>query len=508
MSGGVRGGRKSADGLSSRSICFVLTAVNVIILLSYTFMKHNGDLAPHGPTQHIPDPDVSIFYETQNNLAKNVRQVISNTEINMAMKPLVRKRSSATSDCDDDDFWCCPQRKLPAKSHFGFAPADDEQKWYDSCRVAQSGQQVLLSQIMKEITHPYDFLDGDVSFQLLHKQVDEFMGKKDGFRGRMSPDKAKKALSASPMSYGQFYEKAPFTKQEHLGRVPILMSGFMKYSGYNKDFLRGQFQGFEGIGLKEILKFWDDQKRFIPETERFILITALNENWGFLSTSFPGRTKSWGRVDYDKYPSLKGFLDDPRLLMLVIGQHTNISHPKLLLLPRGLPDSAGFTNHAGRMLYDTMRLIMSQNVTKNRLVFTVSSSFGFRKQIVQCVKDNVPDDLFDASGGTGVALLSRKEYLLRASASRFSLAPPGLGYDTFRLWELLTMGVIPIIERGVGFDRTLHQLPALLVEDYALTTKELLREAYIEAVYRASEFKFERLKQSVSLHEVGREYFI
>ena len=86
-------------------------------------------------------------------------------------------------------------------------------------------------------------------------------------------------------------------------------------------------------------------------------------------------------------------------------------------------------HNIGRMMYDTMRLIIDTNVTKTKLLFTVSSSFGNRKTIVQCVKNNLPKDLFDASGGTGVALLSRKDYLLRAAGSRFALAPPGLGHS-------------------------------------------------------------------------------
>ena len=31
---------------------------------------------------------------------------------------------------------------------------------------------------------------------------------------------------------------------------------------------------------------------------------------------------------------------------------------------RGLPDAGGFTHHAGRMMHDTMRLIMDQNIKK------------------------------------------------------------------------------------------------------------------------------------------------
>ena len=75
------------------------------------------------------------------------------------------------------------------------------------------------------------------------------------------------------------------------------------------------------------------------------------------------------------------------------------------------------------------------------------------------------------------------------------LCLPGLGYDTFRLWEMLTMGTVVVIERAVGFDRTLWRLPALLVDDFYDITPELLRAAYVEALYRADEFEFERLTQ-------------
>lgn len=34
------------------------------------------------------------------------------------------------------------------------------------------------------------------------------------------------------------------------------------------------------------------------------------------------------------------------------------------------------------------------------------------------------------------------------------------------------------------------------MDDFAYVTPELLREAYLEALYRAKEFEFERLKQS------------
>jgi hypothetical protein len=90
---------------------------------------------------------------------------------------------------------------------------------------------------------------------------------------------------------------------------------------------------------------------------------------------------------------------------------------------------------------------------------------------------------------------SRRLYYQKLGTARIGVAMPGLGYDCFRTWELLTMGSMVVLERGVGLDRTLWRLPALLVEDFYEITPELLRSAYVEAMYRAKEFEFERLTQ-------------
>jgi hypothetical protein len=42
----------------------------------------------------------------------------------------------------------------------------------------------------------------------------------------------------------------------------------------------------------------------------------------------------------------------------------------------------------------------------------------------------------------------------------------------------------------------LWRLPVLLVDDFAVLTPTLLRQAYLEALYRAEDFAYERLKQS------------
>jgi len=60
------------------------------------------------------------------------------------------------------------------------------------------------------------------------------------------------------------------------------------------------------------------------------------------------------------------------------------------------------------------------------------------------------------------------------------------------MWIYL-FSAVPVVERGFGMDRTLYKLPVLLVDDFADLTPTLLRQAYIEILYRIDEWEFERL---------------
>ncbi len=89
--------------------------------------------------------------------------------------------------------------------------------------------------------------------------------------------------------------------------------------------------------------------------------------------------------------------------------------------------------------------------------------------------------------------ISQTAFFLKVARSVAVLCMPGLGYDTYRLSETLLLGSMPIIERGVGLDRTVYKLPALVVDDFAYVTPDLVHSAYVEAIYRADEWEYERL---------------
>jgi hypothetical protein len=82
----------------------------------------------------------------------------------------------------------------------------------------------------------------------------------------------------------------------------------------------------------------------------FVGIGLMDENWGWLSTYFLNRTALWAtnldmdnnfKYFSDKFPDaeMKPFLDDERLVMLLVNQHNNISHPKVISLPLGETDT-------------------------------------------------------------------------------------------------------------------------------------------------------------------------
>lgn len=91
---------------------------------------------------------------------------------------------------------------------------------------------------------------------------------------------------------------------------------------------------------------------------------------------------------------------------------------------------------------------------------------------------------------------SRSDYYNNIGRSKMGLSLPGLGYDTYRTWELLTLGAVVVTERGAGFDRTFSRLPVLLLDDFSHITSDLLRTAYVEALYHVNTFQFEKLTQS------------
>ena len=350
--------------------------------------------------------------------------------------------------------------EMPTKSLFnGMGPPRHREKWQRAIRDAAEGEQVLLLASRRAIHSATDVLDGDIRFRWLHKFVDVLLSRQEGMFKKLE----------------QF---------KNIERAPIAMLGYHQFE--------------KGVGEGDVVKHMSlgpdsvaNKKVDIPR--KVVAVGCMDENWGWASTHFLNRTASWGLGIVDTNPfrstnfpddELKQFLDNPNLIMLLVNQHHNITHPKVVSIPRGM------LKEQAQSIWRVTTQTVQNGMRKRYLLFTAATSYGARMMIIDCVNKSM----------NGEAVLPRgrvdeKKYHEFLSLSYAVLCVPGLGYDTFRLWETLLSGSMPIIERGVGLDRSTYKLPVLLVDDFAYVTPELVRAAYVEALYHADKWDYKRITQ-------------
>ncbi len=368
--------------------------------------------------------------------------------------------------------------KMPQKSYFmGFEPPTDQRRWKMALMKAITGEQVLLNRALKAVKTPNDFISVDERMnKIFQVKLDYIL---EGRKGDIEPGKTWRGEEIKPISRGG-------------GRAPIVMFGrhYFKSDAYK-----------EG-SLESIITLPPNQLVAHPEKlilkERVVALGLPNENWGWASTQFLNRSVSWninlagdGSDPFSKgfkYPdeALKPFLDREEIILMLVNQHHNISHPKLLSMPLGVPRGSEAS------LFDAMYHMKALNVTKDpsRLLLSIGSHYAYRPAIRDCVGANLGEDVYD----TGInrthpakkrARIGGQAFKKRVSTAYAVLCLPGLGVDTFRLWETLAMGAMPVMEKGLGLDRTVFKLPVLLVEDFADINESMLRQAYVEALYIA-----------------------
>jgi hypothetical protein len=151
-----------------------------------------------------------------------------------------------------------------------------------------------------------------------------------------------------------------------------------------------------------------------------------------LSTFFPGRTVDWGSCCVGAEQALLDeFLADNRTIMFLVNQHFNISHPKIVALPRGIPLHVDGTD---RNMFNAQQWLAKQG-RKTELLFTASSNWGPRPTISACIAKQFVNESavrFTAYGESRKGRLTQEQYYQQLGTSMFSVALPGLGYDTHR----------------------------------------------------------------------------
>ena len=232
----------------------------------------------------------------------------------------------------------------------------------------------------------------------------------------------------------------------------------------------------------------DMVRRHAEHRTSHVLITGLNENWGAFSTHVPERTVDWGiwqdhlREVGCTLDMVRRYLDDPAVKAVVTPHHTAIWHPTILSLPVGI--STRLMKWLGRNPGD----LLSDAVKTEELLIS-NSGWGHRQKVNQGVTANF------GGGVSNRFPLSLTEFVEAVLRSRFVLCPSGLGWDTSRIWETLTLGSIPIIEYSEGWHTIFDDLPVLFVTNFDEVTPALLARAYPDILADCERFDFGKLTQ-------------
>jgi hypothetical protein len=227
-------------------------------------------------------------------------------------------------------------------------------------------------------------------------------------------------------------------------------------------------------------------------TKPHVIMTGLNENWGAFSYYEPNRTADWGPVDAlwkgngCTLESMMEYLNHPNVLAVITTTHQAIKHPKVWSIPLGI--KMYFPEHTGFFPW-VWKYIQEPSAEKKHLL-TINDNRNLPYRV------ELTDQIIRNFGGAleRFTEYDRDLYYGRIRESKFVLCATGIGYDTYRLWEVLYMGSIPILERtrGGGWEKTTEKLPVLWVDDFALVTPELLEREYPLIIER-TDYEFEKL---------------
>ena len=234
--------------------------------------------------------------------------------------------------------------------------------------------------------------------------------------------------------------------------------------------------------------------------KRHVLLGHWNENWGLFSVAVPNRTVDWGKWrgsllhDICNMDDFWWYLNHTNVSAIFTIQHQWLDHPKVFSVPLG-------TQKSTQLALEVNKPLLNNRTT---LLLIAQSEWGGRPAIAESVIANFNGTIKNRYREEGTNFFD----LLRES--KFHLCPSGLGMDSYRNYETITLGTIPIMEklyRRDGWYRTYDKLPVLWVDHFDNVTPALLEEQYPQILSRAREYEFERLTQQWWIDLISRYRF-
>ena len=173
------------------------------------------------------------------------------------------------------------------------------------------------------------------------------------------------------------------------------------------------------------------------------------------------------------------------------------SHPRIRMIPLG-------RDFKGREVINSEKFIMSGD--RNTICYyncsippeTIHWYGRIRSYIYDSIrcKDFVHCENVNTVNLRNFDSTGFSTYYNNLTRSKFMICPRGCGLDTYRMWDCIYLGCIPIVVKYDGY-KDFEDLPILFIdkwEDYLSLDKNYLNEKYDEMLYE--NFNYDKLKFS------------
>lgn len=235
--------------------------------------------------------------------------------------------------------------------------------------------------------------------------------------------------------------------------------------------------------------------KFGNASKDHVLITRLYENYGAASDGVPERSvlahysrlslfESWKPYTVD---DIMDYLNNDHVKAVFVTSHQFTDHPKMHSIPIGTQEKGtieqAFLNTSNVPPPKSQLLMLNIGVKTNL----------YRQHLAPAIIQNFNGTIQNTYGQYS----DKRKFFEEIMSSKFVLCPSGLGWDTYRAWEVLSLGSFPVIEtfnRTDGYFRAFDDLPVLFVDNMMTdVTPGLLERAYPELASTKRRYKYEKL---------------
>lgn len=180
------------------------------------------------------------------------------------------------------------------------------------------------------------------------------------------------------------------------------------------------------------------------------------------------------------------YLDDEKVIAWFTIHTRTKEHKKLFAIPlgidqRNLPHFQDWKN-LNKCFFD-LRL-----QPKDKLIYINFNVNTAKRKHLKELWQGQEDDCFYSRSNK-----KHSEYFKEMATCKFTLCPEGWGPDTYRIWEAVYVGSIPVIQKTTEPLMKLYaDLPILVVDDLKKVTKDFLHQEY-EKIINKKDYNFNKL---------------